>query len=182
MSGKKHKNNGRKYKNIEENLQESELDRFTTQLRNMIASDQVTEASIENENQIKEITDNFDYINNIFLNSLVNDPEIAYQIANSEQIEELNDKKQKRKHRDKVIRIVKNAMMTQIAFMSFIILLVVANITLKFDIFKTLDNENLRLVIGLLQYFISATIVEIVGMLFFIVESLFPRKKTPNIK
>ncbi len=165
-----------KQKCIEKKSLDSELDEFTTHLRKMVELGEATEVSIENGNNVKEKTDTLDSINDTILNSLVDDPDKAELIASNELIEDIFDKRQKREHRDKVIDIVKNAMMIQIAFMSFIILLVVANITLKIPIFKDLNNESLRLVIGLLKYFISATIVEIVGMLFFIVKSLFPRK------
>lgn len=113
-------------------------------------------------------------INSIFSNYLFNNPDFIKNAASNENItQEVLDREQKRLQKDQIINIVKWIIGSQLFFMGVIILCVVAYVTINVDWFKHIDYQCLRTITDLLKYYVTATLAEVIGMLFFIVKHLF---------
>ncbi len=81
--------------------------------------------------------------------------------------------KQKIKLRDKLVNAVKHVIWFQLVFFNIIILAIVLAVTSKIPLFKDIDIELSIQLFGFLKYYISATIVELLGMLVFILHYVF---------
>lgn len=94
-----------------------------------------------------------------------------------------NAESQKLKLRNKLVVAIKHIIWFQLVFFNIVVLLIVASVTMKAPIFKDIDTELAIQLFDFLKYYISATIVELLGMLVFILHYVFsPHKKMKLLK
>lgn len=87
----------------------------------------------------------------------------------------LKEEKQKLQLRETLTGTVKGFIWVQLIFFSIIILLIVCAVTLNTSIFNKIDNQLASLLFEFLKYYIGATIVELLGMLGFILHYVFSK-------
>lgn len=80
---------------------------------------------------------------------------------------------QKRYLRKELNSIIKWALFLQIIFMNILILLLILSQTINFDFFMILEANKLELFVSLLKAYITATIVELIGLLGYIIKKVF---------
>lgn len=88
---------------------------------------------------------------------------------------ELKEKEheQKRILRNKCFILISKLIWAQLIFFNSIIIIIIIPILLRLPIFNIVDSNMSHLMIDFLRFYIGATIVEILGMLFFIVRFVF---------
>lgn len=144
-------------------------------LKNGIENKKLGKKSINEIEDLKNIEEKKCVdINSIFSNYLFNNPDFIKNAASNENVvQEVLDREQKRLQKDQIINIVKWIIGSQLFFMGVIIVCVVAYVTINIDWFKQLDYQCLCVITDLLKYYVTATLAEVIGMLFFIVKHLF---------
>lgn len=80
---------------------------------------------------------------------------------------------QKRYLREELNSIIKWTLFLQIIFMNILILLLILSQTINFDFFMILEANKLELFVSLLKAYITATIVELIGLLGYIIKKVF---------
>lgn len=75
--------------------------------------------------------------------------------------------------REKLTKTVQKIIWVQIIFFNIIVLFIVAAVILNIPIFKKIDNDLAKLLFDFLKYYIGATIVELFGMLVFVLHYAF---------
>lgn len=80
---------------------------------------------------------------------------------------------QKRKHRKAILIIVTTFIAIQLVFFNIVVGFMLSSITLQFSLFKNIDYKTTELILDFLKYYISASIVELLGMLLFIIKNVF---------
>lgn len=95
-----------------------------------------------------------------------------------EKIQSINDQYflnevQKREHRRIILIIVTILIFIQLIFFNVIIGFMLSSIILDNRIFKNIDVATTKLILEFLKYYVSATIVELLGMLLFIIKNVF---------
>ena len=89
-------------------------------------------------------------------------------------IPQLNkNENQKRKHKLYLLIGIGIFIVIQILVLSAVIGIFVANITLDLTIFKDLNLDVTDKLLDFLKYYIGATVVEVLGILFFIVKNVY---------
>lgn len=83
--------------------------------------------------------------------------------------------KQKSNLRIKIVNFVKILLAIQILFFNVIIGLIIFSIIIKYDNFNILSSTTVSCLLSFLKYYISATVVELLGMLFFITQYSFSK-------
>lgn len=89
----------------------------------------------------------------------------------------LDETKQKLDLRNSIFNFVKGLIIAQLVFFNIITLYALCVVSLNVDWFIELDNEMIANLLEFLKYFIGATIVELLGMLGFVLQFAFHRKK-----
>lgn len=85
------------------------------------------------------------------------------------------EESQKLRLRDKLTKTVSKFIWIQLIFFNLVVLIIVLAVTSKFEYFKIINNELATLLFDFLKYYISATIVELLGMLVFILHYVFSK-------
>ena len=80
---------------------------------------------------------------------------------------------QKIKLRDRLTKTVRNFIWVQLIFFNIIVGVIVAAVTISLPYFKVVDNDLATLLFDFLKYYIGATIVELLGMLVFVLHYAF---------
>lgn len=161
---------------MQKNENNIDLSDLVTKLRDSIKNNEANEISIEESSQKVDIDNNQEItaINNDFYNYLFEKPDFIKNVADNPDVtQEVLDREQKRFQKDQIIKIVKWIIGSQLFFMGIIIMCVVAYATINVEIFRVVDNTILSTITDLLKYYVTATLAEVIGMLFFIVKHLF---------
>lgn len=82
---------------------------------------------------------------------------------------------QKLQLREKLTRTVTKFLWVQLVFFNIVVVVIVLSVTIKVGIFKVINNKLASLLFEFLKYYISATIVELLGMLVFILHYVFSK-------
>lgn len=85
------------------------------------------------------------------------------------------EEQQKRGLRVKLINLVSKLVWVQLFFFNFVVLFVLSSIILNIKCFKIISNIDSQLLIDFLKYYMSVTIVELLGMLLFIIQFAFTK-------
>lgn len=85
------------------------------------------------------------------------------------------EESQKLRLRDKLTKTVTKFIWVQLIFFNIIVLLIVLSVTSDIKYFKTIDNDLATLLFSFLNYYISATVAELLGMLVFILHYVFSK-------
>lgn len=93
---------------------------------------------------------------------------------------EKKEAKQKLKLRKKSFDLIARLIFGQLLFSDFFILIIVLGIILDLPFIKDFDSDIFFKLIDFLKYFIGATIVEMLGMLFFVIKFLFSNNVLDN--
>lgn len=88
---------------------------------------------------------------------------------------------QKRELRNWLTKTVKGFIWVQIIFFNLIVGGIVMSVIVDISIFKNVDKELAEVLFEFLKYYISVTVVELLGMLAFILHYVFSRYKKENI-
>ncbi len=80
---------------------------------------------------------------------------------------------QKRKHRKAILIIVTIFISVQLVFFNVVVGFMLSSITIENPMFKNINSETTELILDFLKYYVSATIVELLGMLLFIIKNVF---------
>lgn len=99
------------------------------------------------------------------------DSEKVIQSVNLKIIAEAEN--QKLKLRDKLVVAIKHIIWVQLVFFNIVVFTIVLSVTSKFRVFKIIDTELSIQLFQFLKYYVSATIVELLGMLVFILHYVF---------
>lgn len=83
------------------------------------------------------------------------------------------NEKQKRHHRSIILVIVLILVCIQMLFFNIVVVGILISVTSNTSWFKTMDYETTKLLLDFLKYYISVTVVELLGMLLFIIKNLF---------
>lgn len=83
--------------------------------------------------------------------------------------------KQKLTLRENAFKLISHLIWTQLFFSDIIILVIILGIMLDIPILHKFDFNIFDKLIDFLKYFIGATIVEMLGMLFFVIKFLFSK-------
>lgn len=110
---------------------------------------------------------------NIESTSAIENVEEKVSNINTNIIKEIED--QKKELREKLTKTVTKFLWVQLLFFNIIVLLIVLSVTIDFMIFKKVNNDLATLLFDFLKYYISATIVELLGMLVFILHYVFSK-------
>lgn len=90
---------------------------------------------------------------------------------------------QKLEMRDKLTNAIKHIIWFQLLFFNLMVFLIVSSVTLKIPFFREIDTELAIELFDFLKYYIGATIVELLGMLVFILHYVFsPYKILEKLK
>lgn len=106
---------------------------------------------------------------------------LNYYIDSEKEIQRVNLKiitnveNQKLILREKLVVAIKHIIWFQLVFFNIIILIIVLAVTSKAPFFKDIDIELSIRLFDFLKYYISATIVELLGMLVFILHYVFSK-------
>lgn len=131
---------------------------------------------LEMEQESKQIIDGLKDLKNEFKskdNSLDSDIDLDQKIQDANLKMMANAEEQKLILRDKLVTAVKHIIWFQLVFFNIIIFMIVAAVTAETQIFKDIDTELAIQLFEFLKYYISATIVELLGMLVFILHYVF---------
>lgn len=82
---------------------------------------------------------------------------------------------QKLRLRDKLTDTVTKFIWVQLVFFNSIVFIIVVSVTVKLGIFKDVTDNVATLLFDFLKYYISVTIVELLGMLVFILHYVFSK-------
>lgn len=85
------------------------------------------------------------------------------------------NEKQKFNLRIKIVNFVKVLLAVQILFFNVVVGLIIFSIIVKYDKFNILSPATISCLLSFLKYYISATVVELLGMLFFITQYSFSK-------
>lgn len=88
------------------------------------------------------------------------------------------NEKQKFNLRIKIVNFVKVLLAVQILFFNVVVGLIIFSIIVKYDKFNILSPATISCLLSFLKYYISATVVELLGMLFFITQYSFSKIDT----
>lgn len=69
--------------------------------------------------------------------------------------------------------VVSTLIFIQLIFFNIAVGFMLISITTKWNIFKNIDVKTTELILDFLKYYVSATIVELLGMLLFIIKNVF---------
>lgn len=83
--------------------------------------------------------------------------------------------------RNKLAVAVKHIIWFQLIFFNIIILIIVLAVTSNFSFFRNIDSQMSIQLFEFLKYYISATIVELLGMLIFILHYVFSDSRLSEI-
>lgn len=83
--------------------------------------------------------------------------------------------KQKQSLRSKIVSFIRILIVLQLIFFNFIIGFIIFAVIVKCTRFNALSTTIVSSLLGFLKYYISATIVELLGMLFFITQYSFSK-------
>lgn len=98
-----------------------------------------------------------------------------------QKIKELNreieekEEQQKRELREKLFKIIRALIWAQLIFFDMVVILILLPIIFRFSVFANLNDNTISLLLNFLKYFIGATIVELLGMLLFVVKFVFTK-------
>lgn len=110
-------------------------------------------------------------------NSLDKNVDINKKIAQTNLKIIKEEEKQKNQLRGKLVNTVIKIIWFQLFFFNIIVLLIVLSVTSDFPFLKNIDNNKATLLFNFLKYYITATIVELLGMLSFILHYVFSKYK-----
>ena len=83
------------------------------------------------------------------------------------------NEEQKLNFRNRLLRLVSWLIWVQLIFFNLIVFLVVSSIVFDCNFIKDLDMDTSGAILDFLKYYISVTIVELLSMLFFIMQYVF---------
>lgn len=115
------------------------------------------------------------------INSLNDNSEYGRKIQNIARKVIKNSESQKLTLRSGLAVAIKRIIWFQLLFFNLIVLLIVSSVTLKIPFFKSINTELAIELFEFLKYYISATIVELLGMLAFILHYVFSPHKLLEI-
>lgn len=85
------------------------------------------------------------------------------------------EEEQKVRLRETLTRLVARFILLQLGVFNFVIVFIVAAVVTNFSFFRILEHKIIQSLFDLLKYYISATIVELLGMLVFILHYVFSK-------
>ncbi len=85
--------------------------------------------------------------------------------------------KQKLSLRNKSFKLVSHLIFFQLVFFNIVVFMVLAIFSIDCPYLKDIPETTKSILLDFLKYYISATIVEMLGMLFFILRFYFPQNK-----
>ncbi len=88
----------------------------------------------------------------------------------------IKNEEQKRQQRTTVLAVITRLVVIQMIFFNLVVVLLLATVVLDLPYLKSMSIETVTALLDFLKYYISATIVELLGMLLFIVRNLFNSK------
>ncbi|MDE7446260.1 MAG: hypothetical protein K2N15_11265 [Lachnospiraceae bacterium] len=101
--------------------------------------------------------------------------DIEHEIYNINEVIIQQEENQKLRLRDKLTKTVTKFIWIQLIFFNIVVVFIVLSATSNIAIFKVVDNDLATLLFDFLKYYISATIVELLGMLVFILHYVFSK-------
>ena len=87
----------------------------------------------------------------------------------------INAEIQKQKLRRIIVIFVSLLLLAQLVFFNYIVWLIIHAVIFQNDVYRQLRVEESANLLSFLKYYISATVVELLGMLFFIVRYAFSK-------
>lgn len=141
--------------------------------------DNITEESVQSDESpridipdhyYEKIRKSINTFHNLHIDTTYDDDfdEKARRINN----ELLKNEDQKRNFRDRLLRLVSKLIYIQLVFFNLVIIIIVVALIFDFSCFRQLNDMSVNL-LSFLKYYISATIVELLSMLFFILRYVF---------
>lgn len=91
-------------------------------------------------------------------------------ITNYNKIMKKKEADQKFEFRDRLLKLISKLVWVQLLFFNIIILLVIFSVIFNFSF---LNNNGSGIILDFLKYYISVTIVELLGMLLFVIQYVF---------
>ena len=85
----------------------------------------------------------------------------------------LENERQKQRFKRNILILVSVLTSIQLVFFNAVVVFVVMACTTKMEFFKNLSVGEITEVLGFLKYYIGATVVELLGMLLFIIRYVF---------
>lgn len=101
-------------------------------------------------------------------------------ISNDNMQTVIEEEKQKLLLRNRAYKLVSVLIWIQLIFSNILVILIILSLSANIPFFKTMAGSTITLLVQFLKYYIGATIVELLGMLFFILRFLF-NEKGPNV-
>lgn len=92
----------------------------------------------------------------------------------------IEEERQKLFLRNSAFKLVSILIWIQLVFSNILVILIILSLSTNISIFKLMTGSTTTLLVEFLKYYIGATIVELLGMLFFILRFLFNEKR-PNV-
>lgn len=87
---------------------------------------------------------------------------------------------QKLQLRERLTGTVTKFILIQLISFNVIVLIIILSVTVNIRFFKTIDNDTAALLFDFLKYYIGATVVELLGMLGFILHYVFSKHSEIN--
>lgn len=118
----------------------------------------------------------YDYFNSPYIDDKTTKSSDVEEIIEglNRSIEE-QEENQKRFLRNKSFTLIGWLIWTQLIFFDLVVILILLPIIFRNDFFYNLSDNTISLLLDFLKYFIGATIVELLGMLFFVVKFVFSK-------
>lgn len=158
------------------------LDQFYYEVVNQLVESTIESAATDSKEYLKGATwpdkkQNIDEINNKFISDILKDDKQRETFFGNETVQKnvriYMDNLEKVRLRKILLDIVKLSMYVQTAFIGVIIILIVCCYVFDFNIFKEIPYNILVALTDLLKWVICAVTVEILGMLAFMVKSVY---------
>lgn len=112
--------------------------------------------------------------------SVTRNSEVDEIIEKTNNIITEKEEEQKRSLREKSFKLISGLIWFQLVFFNIIVFLILASVVFNFPVFNSLDKEATSILLDFLKYFIGATIVELLGMLSFVIGFVFSRYRSPK--
>ena len=124
------------------------------------------------------MNESFDkYLN--FIGKVIDDEDITSQKEDVDsKIHSINNEytkneTQKRIHRTKILKTVIVLIYIQLIFFNIIVLIMLSSVIFNFSFFRVIDAKMTELILDFLKYYVSATVVELLGMFLLIIKNVF---------
>ena len=111
---------------------------------------------------------------------LTKDIQVNNIISNDNIQTVIEEERQKLLLRNSAFKLVSVLIWIQLIFSNILVIIIILSLSTNIPIFKPMTGSATTLLVEFLKYYIGATIVELLGMLFFILRFLFNEKR-PNV-